>query len=193
MIQSWTLASPRWSDLMHHPLAPPFFCSPTRMLHSGLFRLLFFLIQLPSPDDPIMRAAASPSFPGMLLSKAWYASPRMILSRILPALCGCSCPGASSVHSGSLGTIPVQARSSTSLVPPAASEVVTRTTWPVGQMSVLPCHVRVFFKLCHHPGLFSVLLVGICLRQPIGNQHWTDPVPNLPNRLNRSGILMISA
>ena len=59
------------------------------------------------------------------------------------------------------------------------AEVVPKSPWRIGQMSVLLSHLR----------LFPVLLVGICFRQPNGNRHWTDPVPNLPNRLTRSGIL----
>ena len=52
----------------------------------------------------------------------------------------------------------------------------------IGQMSILPRHLIIF----------SALLVGICFVQPIGNWHETDPVLNLPNQLNRSGIFIIS-
>ena len=52
----------------------------------------------------------------------------------------------------------------------------------IGQMSILPRHLI----------LFSALLVGICFVQPIGKWHETDPVPNLPNQLNRSGIFLFS-
>ena len=64
----------------------------------------------------------------------------------------------------------------------APTEAVPRTPLPVGQMTVLPCYLR----------LFPVLLVGIGFLQPNGNRLGTDPVPNLPNRLNRADILLIS-
>ena len=60
-------------------------------------------------------------------------------------------------------------------------EAGPRTPCPLEQMSVLP----------RYPCLFSVLLVGIGFLESIGRQHWTDPVTNLPNRLNRSGIFII--
>ena len=50
----------------------------------------------------------------------------------------------------------------------------------IGQISVLPRDVH----------LFSLLLSGICFLQPIGKQHGTDPVSNLPNQLNRAGIFI---
>ena len=52
------------------------------------------------------------------------------------------------------------------------TEAVPRILCPIGQMSVLPCHLR----------LFPVLLVGIHILHPIGNRHGADPVLNLPNQ-----------
>ena len=39
-----------------------------------------------------------------------------------------------------------------------------------------------------YPRLFPVLLVGMGFLQCYRNTHGTDPVPNLPNQLNGSGI-----
>ena len=61
-------------------------------------------------------------------------------------------------------------------------EGVPRNPWPIGQMSVLP----------RYPCLFPVLLVAMCFLGPIGNWQGTNPVPNLPHGLNRSGIFIIS-
>ena len=58
-------------------------------------------------------------------------------------------------------------------------EAVPRTPCTIGQISIFLRYLR----------LGSVLLVGICFLQPIGNWHGTRPVPNLPNLLNRSGIV----
>ena len=57
-------------------------------------------------------------------------------------------------------------------------QAVPETPWPIGQMSVIP----------RYPSLFSILLVEIGLPQPIGSRHGADPVTNLPNRSNQSGI-----
>ena len=54
------------------------------------------------------------------------------------------------------------------------AEAVPRTSWPIGRMSDIP----------RHPRLFCVLLVVIDFFQCFENRHGTDPVPNLANRLN---------